>query len=353
MASLQPAAHFDVHQAQAIVRDLFKPRAVHYWIDMLLSVLVAYGAAHFYFQLPSTEPLKWLALTVSSFALFRLGSFMHELQHFSGSSMRGFSAGWNLLCGIPMLMPSFLYDNHASHHRNTTYGTIDDGEYLPLGRGAWGHFAIYALQALLLPLLVIFRFLFLTPLALVSAAWRKWVLERFSYYGINPHYRHQPRYPLPRSWWWLEVACMLRAWAIPLAVFLNVTSPWRMIELYLLAVCSIGLNYVRNLAAHRYRNTGEAMDYAHQLEDSINITGHPLWTELLFPVGLRYHALHHLFPTLPYHNLAVAHRRLMRELPPDSPYRRTVHPSFVSVLRQLWHDVQEERQRIGTKLSAA
>jgi fatty acid desaturase len=352
MATSQ-ATLFDVHQAKAIVRDLFKPRAAVYWTDMLISIVVAYGAAHFYFQLPAADPWKWVALAVSSFALFRLGSFMHELQHFSGSSMRKFAAGWNLLCGIPMLMPSFLYDNHASHHRNTTYGTIDDGEYLPLGNGAWGHFAIYALQALLLPLLVIFRFLFLTPLALLSSTWRKWVLERFSYYGINPHYRHPPREPLPRSWWLLEIACMLRAWAIPTAVLLGVTSPWRLPELYLLAVCSIGLNYVRNLAAHRYRSTGESMDYAHQLEDSINITGHPLWTELLFPVGLRYHALHHLFPTLPYHNLGKAHRRLMRELPANSPYRQTVHPSFVSVLRQLWADARQGRSEPHRHLSAA
>ena len=39
------------------------------------------------------------------------------------------------------------------------------------------------------------------------------------------------------------------------------------------------------------------------------------------PVGLRYHALHHLFPTLPYHNLKAAHEYLLVHLPPESPYR--------------------------------
>jgi len=34
-----------------------------------------------------------------------------------------------------------------------------------------------------------------------------------------------------------------------------------------------------------------------------------------------YHALHHLFPSLPYHNLKSAHRYLVEVLPSNSPYR--------------------------------
>ena len=32
---------------------------------------------------------------------------------------------------------------------------------------------------------------------------------------------------------------------------------------------------------------------------------------LIAPVGLRYHALHHWIPSLPYHNLGRAHRLLI------------------------------------------
>jgi len=138
---------------------------------------------------------------------------------------------------------------------------------------------------------------------------------------------------------------MLRAWVIPGAVVFGAHPALHIFELYLLACVSLGLNYVRNLAAHRYRNGGEPMTYTEQLLDSINVIGHPFWTELLFPVGLRYHALHHIFPTLPYHNLRRAHRRLMAELPADSPYRRTVYRNFASVVRQLWSDAREGRQR--------
>ena len=41
--------------------------------------------------------------------------------------------------------------------------------------------------------------------------------------------------------------------------------------------------------------------------------------ELSAPVGCKLHALHHLFPSLPYHALSTAHQRLMA--PPTRPTR--------------------------------
>jgi fatty acid desaturase len=60
------------------------------------------------------------------------------------------------------------------------------------------------------------------------------------------------------------------------------------------------------------------------------------------PVGLRFHALHHLLPGLPYHALPEAHRRLMAALPPDSPYRRTNSPSLRASLTHLFRDARSE-----------
>jgi fatty acid desaturase len=53
------------------------------------------------------------------------------------------------------------------------------------------------------------------------------------------------------------------------------------------------------------------------------------------PVGLRYHALHHLMPRLPYHNLAAAHRRLVATLPSDSDYRRVEQPELGPAMARL------------------
>lgn len=345
---------FSVRQARQIVGDLFKPRMKIYWVDYLLSVTIGYAAAAVYFRAPLFSATQLVALLVSGFALFRVGTFLHEIQHMPRGTMRGFKLVYNILSGIPMLMPSFFYDNHADHHRSTSYGTKHDGEYLPLGTGPLGHFFMYSIQGLFLPAIVTFRFTILTPISFLHPRLRRLVLERFSYYGINPYYRRR----LPAAgpeWWWapLDIVCCLRAWGI-FAVVLFGTFDWTRIPLlYVLAVVALGLNYIRNVAAHRYRSHGEEMSYTDQLADSINIVGTPVVTELFFPLGLRYHALHHLLPTIPYHNMAAAHRRLMEQLPAGSPYRRTEYPTYMAVVKQLWRDARAERQRHGGELTTA
>jgi len=57
-------------------------------------------------------------------------------------------------------------------------------------------------------------------------------------------------------------------------------------------------------------------------------------------VGLRYHALHHLFPSIPYHNLSEAHRRIMRSLPDWEAYRRATYPTFLAAVEDLWRSAR-------------
>jgi fatty acid desaturase len=100
---------------------------------------------------------------------------------------------------------------------------------------------------------------------------------------------------------------------------------------YLVPAAILTLNHIRTLAAHRYDNAERAaVDRTGQLLDSINLTGGSWLTAVAAPVGLRYHALHHLLPTLPYHSLGVVHRTLDRELPVSSPYRDTALPTMAA-----------------------
>jgi fatty acid desaturase len=108
-----------------------------------------------------------------------------------------------------------------------------------------------------------------------------------------------------------------------------------LIQWYVISTGTLLINQVRTLAAHRYTNDGRPLTAIEQLLDSINLDGWPIPTVLAAPVGLRYHALHHFLPAVPYHSLGTLHRRLLAELPPDSPYHRTSQNGICSAIRAL------------------
>ena len=103
------------------------------------------------------------------------------------------------------------------------------------------------------------------------------------------------------------------------------------------------------LGAHEYETDGNARTRQGQLIDSIDTPGGP-WTEAWAPVGLRYHALHHYFPGIPYHNLGVAYRRLIGSLPDDSLYRKSTSPSLQRSLQTLYLKAKRRSAAIGSAL---
>jgi fatty acid desaturase len=345
-------AEFSLRHARDLIGDLFDHRADIYWTDLVLTLVVGYGAATIYLRSPVFSLVNVVSFLIAGFALFRAGSFIHEITHLRRGQMTTFEVVWNLVCGIPMLMPSFFYENHIDHHNTHRYGTIRDGEYLPLGVGSRWQLLGFWLQVPLLPIYIFLRLL-LAPISFLHPRLRQWTLEHTSSFVIN--FRHRldiPESAPRRAWAAMEVACCLRAGAMLAVVAIGVHSWTRLVQLYCLALMTLGLNYVRNMVAHHYRNTGAEMSYLAQLEDSVNITGN-LFTELFFPLGLRYHALHHLFPALPYHNLGTAHRRLVAKLPAGSPYHQTVYPSYFSVMRELWKGDESVPRQTTQETAAA
>jgi hypothetical protein len=109
-----------------------------------------------------------------------------------------------------------------------------------------------------------------------------------------------------------------------------------LLHAYLTGVFIVGINAIRTLGAHRWTNDGGQMTFVEQMLDSVDYPKNPLVSGLWAPIGLRFHALHHIFPTMPYHALASAHHRLIRELPSGSPYRRCSADSLTGVLGTLW-----------------
>ena len=94
-------------------------------------------------------------------------------------------------------------------------------------------------------------------------------------------------------------------------------------------------NQLRTLVAHLWENEGEPMTVTAQFLDSVNVPPPGPIAEVWAPVGLRYHALHHLMPSMPYHDLPEAHRRLARELGDGSTYCAANHPGMFPLVARI------------------
>jgi fatty acid desaturase len=331
-------AEFSLAQARHIVKDLFTPNPVIYWADFLLSI--AAGMVCFTLVRRVLTPYsiqQAIVFVIAGVLFYRSVLFTHELVHMRDKTFRGFAVVWNLLCGIPLLMPSFTYYTHVDHHLRKHFGTEQDGEYLPLGTQAPWHIVTYLCQPFWLPIVAVVRFGVLSPISCVSPKFRELVHRRASSMVMDPSYiRPLPTRKVLRIFRLQEALCFL--WIVSLAVLLYTGRvPIGFLPTaYLLSVLILFLNALRTLGAHRYTNAGGEVTFLDQLLDSVNYPNHPFLTSLWAPVGLRFHALHHLFPSLPYHNLAQAHARLMAQLPAHSLYRQTESPSLTASLVQLW-----------------
>ncbi len=329
---------FSLAQARHIVKDLFTPNPVIYWTDFLLSS--SCGSICFVLARRVLTPFsiqQAMALVLCGLFYYRAVLFIHELTHLREKSFRAFRIVWNLLCGIPFLVPSFLYYTHVDHHTRKHFGTKNDGEYLPLGRQSPWHILVYMCQPFVVPAIAVVRFLILAPISWVSPAARDFVHRRASSMVIDASYiRPLPTRKVLRICRLQEVLCFLWTAAIAVLLITGRVPIGFLISAYFVSVVILLLNSLRTLGAHRYIHDGEEVTFIEQLLDSVNYPRHPLLTSLWMPVGLRFHALHHLFPSMPYHNLAQAHRRLMAELPADSPYRLTESRSLTASLLQLW-----------------
>lgn len=347
---------FSIADARHIVRDLFEPVPWIYWTDFLVSLAIGmagFGLVRRYpwHQLPLSvsAPLIGLAYVLTVLAFYRASLFTHELTHLRKGSFRAFRIVWNLLYGIPFLVPSFLYHTHVDHHARRQYGTARDGEYLPLASGPRWKILWYFSESFVVPIIAVARFL-IAPVGWASGPIRNWLARHASSMVIDPAYvRPLPTNKELRIWRLQEAGCWAFATTVGILLTLRIIPIGFLYTAYAVSVGVMLLNSLRTLGAHRYRGQGEPMTFVDQLLDSVNYPANPIVGELWAPVGLRFHALHHLFPSMPYHNLATAHARLMSQLPADSPYRATVSRSLWSTIGQLWEDARqaEEAHRPG------
>lgn len=315
--------------------DFFQVKPWRYWADFAMSLVLAYSTGSLFLMAPLGSVWQWLTFPVAVFWLYRLGSLVHEVCHLGQYEMRLFKVTWNLLVGVVTLSPSpFFTRHHRDHHSCRLYGTHHDPEYVANFYrlvGPWGALQ-YALEIALFPLVVFLRFL-LAPLTFLHPRLRWFVLRRGCSLTLNWRYERKVDAFERRALTAVELLCSLRAAMMLVAVWVGWSDWTRLPLLYALGVGVLALNQLRLLGDHHLDSGGGPMAMDDHILDSCNYTQPDVGAWLLCPFAIRYHALHHMFPSLPYHNLAAAHEYLSRTLPSDSPYHSLSQSSWWSVAR--------------------
>ncbi len=319
--------------AVELTRDIAAARPEIYWPDMLVSAAIGYAGIAGAILLPGWQ--VWASAVLAVFFLYRALLFIHELTHIHRNALPGFRFVWNVLVGIPMLTPSFMYEGvHTLHHARTKYGTIEDPEYLPLALMRPWSLPAFILIAVLLPIGLLIRCAVLVPLGALIPPLRKLVWERASSLSINPDFRRRPpEGDFARMVFWQELGAAVWAWCLLAS---TLWLGWRPLLIALAVVSATAVfNQIRTLVAHLWQNDGEAMTVTAQYLDSVNVPPPELFAPLWAPVGLRYHALHHLLPSMPYHSLGEAHRRLSKHLGAQSTYEKASYPGLLPLVGRI------------------
>jgi fatty acid desaturase len=316
-----------------------EPSKFVYWADLLASTCIAWA---FFVVAAQALPgsLVHIAATLGAIlAMLRAALFIHELSHFTRGQLPGFELAWNALIGIPMLIPSLMYvGSHLDHHTRMGFGTNDDPEYAPIARWSRLRIVAFVFTVALLPLVLPLRWGLLGPLSYLVSPLRRLVVAKLSTLVINSDYiRPMPRGAHVRRWQVQEAAAAVFVWSIAVAAYFGWVPLQWIVQWCLVGGGVLTVNQLRTLAAHHYENEGGTMDVEEQLLDSITLRGWPLLTVLIAPVGLRYHALHHYLPYLPYHSLGRVHRHLLSELPQSASYRATLRNGLHTV-QSLWRN---------------
>jgi fatty acid desaturase len=328
--------------AVELTRDLATAKPSIYWADMLLSAVLGYAALAG--AILASHPALTIACgVIAALALYRALLFIHELTHIHRDALPGFRFGWNLAVGIPLLTPSFMYEGvHTLHHARTRYGTVEDPEYLPLALMKPWSLPLFLVTSLLLPFALLVRSAVLVPLGALVPPVRRLVWQRLSALSINPAFRRlPPEGAFARMVYWQELGSSL--WAVSLLAA-SFAWGWRPLGIALAVVAFAAvLNQLRTLVAHLWENEGETMTVTAQYLDTVNVPPPGPIPALWAPVGLRYHALHHLLPSMPYHSLAEAHRRLHAHMGVEGTYVKANHAGLLPLVGKIARSTMRAR----------
>ena len=307
-----------------------------YWGDFLLSWALFIGGLNAWLFAPLWFGLA--GLLIGTLAAYRCGSFMHEIVHFNRRSKKeaAFKVCWNMLFGIPILSPSHLYDAHLEHHMPDSFATVQDPEYVPIHNRSLLGLAQFVYGHVIGPISMVALRMLLNPFIwLMPSLGDKLMQGKGTALVINWDYIPTGKQKPTRFDQAAIVMGTVLLYIYLIAIISGFVPLLVAAKILMLVILSMVLNGIRTLVAHRYINYDrQSVSRQEQLLDSVNLIGNRFFGGLLAPVGLRFHALHHLVQALPYHGLEEAHKKLVAELPKDDVYH-SVNVTVGQAMQQL------------------
>ncbi|MEW6279842.1 MAG: fatty acid desaturase [Candidatus Eremiobacterota bacterium] len=249
----------------------------------------------------------WLRLpawVLIGFCLHGLGDFMHMCSH-----GRVFAMGWvdrlaGFLCGLPVFISCSNYRaNHLLHHRYLNTERDPDYLYANLPDRGARRFVYYLWFAVGLPIYTV-RVTFTGPANAVG--WREKLLcvgESLTMWSFHA---------------WLLVWSLQGGW------FPLLRDAWLLALPFAVLIAN-----VRGLAEHTMLAHGPGPDPLHGTRTTLS---HKLVS--FFFNNQNYHLEHHLFPSMPWHNLDAAHE-LLRPLYEEK--EASVAASYLRYVRDAFH----------------
>ncbi|MDR3501698.1 MAG: fatty acid desaturase [Legionella sp.] len=311
------------------MQHLKKINKTIYWLDLFLTALFAWTLFVLACQTKNMF-LSIVFLGMSSIFFYRGLSFVHEVTHHA-PHIKGYRVAWNLLFGMAFLYPSYVYENHLLHHRMDHYGSSKDAEYFIINKKLSGLFRFLFWGQFVMPAKLIIRSL-IFPLVFISEKFSNFYEMHLCGFYLNPEYEKKPLSKrIKKNLYKEDLRCTLFAYMILGLIFAHQLPAYIILYWYSAAFILSFINSIRVVVCTHNYNYLSPRDRAEQIIDTFTLDKGLILPGLIAPIGLRYHALHHLFPGIPYHSLGKAHRMVCEAFPNNTAYKDT----FTSIPQQL------------------
>jgi fatty acid desaturase len=319
-----------IQQMKSLLSDMNEVNKFIFWRDLILLSLVGWISIIY-----TAFNYNLIIFLIGTYSLYKGTMLIHEVSHLS-KKIPGYKLAYNILLGYPNSYPAYIYDTHLFHHGKKTYGTVKDPEYAFIKDYSLITLIRPLLTSFLLPIMQVFRFVILpliTPFSSINfkrALYQKYSTLVFSLEYIRPIKNESKELKMMMT---QDLICSVYKVVLVTLVLLKVLPFQFIINFYFAFVIASLINMYRALFNHLYANeTLTSLSWEDHLLDTATIKS-GFFTKLIFVNGLSYHAIHHLFPEMPYHNLEKAHKILEKHLPDNHIYKQNIYSGPLSLAK--------------------